>query len=245
MKKLLLFLSVTLLFYSCKKQIADPYALPDSYSNQALGKSANDLLSAKNYTTINIEVQYMPGYALDPLTIDSVTIYLNRICNKPGGIAITQSQITAGADTLTLDKVAAIEKQNRTAYTAGKTISLYILVTNGYDTSVSILGFSFRNTSICLFGKDIADHSGGFGELSRAALETSVLEHELGHILGLVNLGTPMVAAHQDVAHGNHCSNTNCLMYYAIEFHVGIGMYATIPTLDSYCLNDLHANGGK
>ena len=245
MKKVLCFLCLTLVFYSCKKQSNDPYSLPDSYSNQGLGKSANDLLSAAKYTTLNIQVQYMPGYALDPGTIANVTSYLNSICNKPGGINITQSQIPASGDTMTPNKVAVLEKQNRTAYTSGNTISLYIMVTDGYDTSVSILGFSYRNTSICLFGKDIFDHSGGLGELSRVAMESSVLEHELGHIMGLVNLGTLMVAPHQDVAHGNHCSNANCLMYYAIESHTGIGMYNDIPALDSNCVHDLRANGGK
>ncbi len=245
MKKILLLFSFTILFFSCKKQNSDPYTLPDAYSNQALGTSAHDLLSADKYTTLNIQVQYMPGYQLDPAAITNVTNYLSAICNKPGGINITQTQITGSGDTLNPSKVAALEKQNRTAYNSGSTISLYILVSDGYDTSVSTLGFSYRCTSICLFGKDIFDHSGGTGEMSRVNLETSVLEHELGHILGLVNLGSPMQTAHQDVSHGNHCANTKCLMYYAIELHVGLGLFSTVPLLDTNCSNDLHANGGK
>jgi hypothetical protein len=246
MKKLLLFFCLSLFFFSCKKQAAnDPYALPDSYSNQALGKSANDLLSGAKYTSVNIQIQYMPGYELDAGAISNVTNYLNILCNKPDGITITQTQIAANGDTLNPSKIAVIEKQNRTAYTTGTSISIYVLVTDGYDTSVTTLGISYRNTSVCLLGKDIFDHSGGIGQITRAALETSVLEHELGHILGLVNVGTPMQSAHQDVAHGNHCTNTNCLMYYAIELHKGLGTYSTVPVLDSSCIQDLKANGGK
>ena len=247
MKKLLPFACIVLFLFSCKKQNnTNPETLPNSYSNQALGKSANDLLSAATYTTLNVQIQYMPGYSLDTTTISNLTAYLNGICNKPGGIHIIQQQIAANGDSLTVDKVAVLEVKNRTAYTSGSTISVYIIVTDGYDTAASILGFAYRNTSICLFGKDIFDHSGGIGEVTKVSLESTVLEHEFGHLFGLVNLGTPMQAPHQDVAHGYHCSNIHCLMYYATDTHDALpGLSGYIPVLDSNCLHDLAANGGK
>ena len=246
MKKVLVFLSVVLFFFSCKKQSSNPENLPNSYSNQAVGKSANDLLSSAKYTTLNVQVQYMPGYELDTATITNLAAYLNSICNKPGGINITTQQIAANGDTLNLGNVAVLEAQNRTAYTAGNIIAVYILITDGYDTASATLGFAYRNTSICLFGKDIFDHSGGVGEVTRVALETSVLEHEFGHLFGLVNLGTPMQVPHQDTAHGNHCSNPNCLMYYSTDTHaIRPWLPNYVPVLDSNCIKDLKANGGK
>jgi hypothetical protein len=247
MKRHLLFFAITLSLFSCRKESTNPEVLPNAYSNQALGASANDMLSDSKYTSLQIQVQYMPGYALDTATLTNLTAYLNTVCNKPGGITITQSQIAASqGDTVTVDKAAVIEAQNRSAYTSGSTIAVYILVTDGYDTSTSILGFAYRSTSICLFGRDISDHSGGVGEVTKVSLESGVLEHEFGHIMGLVNLGTPMVVFHQDTAHGNHCNNPKCLMYYAMDTHVAFGtMSNSIPVLDSNCRNDLHANGGK
>lgn len=245
MKQLLLYVCIALFFFSCRKENTDPYALPDAYSNQALGRSANDLLSAAKYSILNIEVQYMPGYKLEDAAVTNITTFLNSLCNKPGGIIITQTQVTGSGDTLSPDKIALLEKQNRTSYTSGSTISVYILVTDGYDTSATRLGYAYRNTSLCLLGKNIFDHSGGIGNISRVALESSVLEHELGHILGLVNLGSPMQQNHQDADHNNHCTNTKCLMYYAVQTHKGLGSYTAIPALDSNCLNDLRANGGK
>jgi hypothetical protein len=245
MQKLIPFLFITLFLFSCGKQNINPYTLPDGYSNQDVGKSANDLLSGAKYTTLNIQVQYMPGYALDTAAITNLINFLNAICNKPGGISVTQTEIPGNGDTLDPAKVEVLEKQHRTAYTSGSNISLYILVTDGYDTSTATLGFAYRNTSICLFGKDIFDHSGGFGTITRVALESTVLEHELGHMLGLVNLGSPTVATHQDTDHGNHCNNPKCLMYYATEIHKGLITYSKIPALDSNCIADLRANGGK
>ena len=246
MKKIIPLLCFVLFLFSCKKQSTDPESLPNSYSDQALGKSANDLLSDAKYTTLNIQIQYMPGYAPNPTAISNFTAYINSLCNKPGGVNVTQQQIAANGDTLTVDKVAVIEAQNRTAYTAGNIIAIYILITDGYDTSANTLGFAYRNTSICLFGKNIFDHSGGFLEVTRISLETSILEHEFGHILGLVNLGTSMVVPHQDTVHGNHCNNPDCLMYYAIDTHDALpGLANRIPVLDSNCIKDLRGNGGK
>lgn len=246
MRKILLLFAVSIFFFSCsKKQNSAPGTLPDPYANQALGSSAHDMLSADKFTGIDIQVQYMPGYPLDTAAITDLTTYLNSLCNKPGGVSVSQTQTGPNGDTLTVDKVAVLEARNRTLYNTGNTLALYILVTDGYDTGSTILGFAYRSTSICLFGKNIYDHSGGTGQLSRVKLEASVLEHELGHIMGLVNLGTPMVTAHQDTQHGPHCDNPKCLMYYAIELHTGFGSVATIPLLDSNCRNDLHANGGR
>ena len=98
-----------------------------------------------------------------------------------------------------------------------------------------------------LFGKKIHDNSGGLGQASRTKLEATVLEHEFGHILGLVDIGTPMQTNHKDAAHGNHCNNTNCLMYYTSETTDILGFLITgnIPSFDANCIADMHANGGK
>lgn len=247
MKNLFYLVLIGMFFCSCsKKANTGPETLPDPYSNQATGKSAGDLLGSARFTSLNVQIQYMPGYPLDTATISYVYGYLNGICNKPGGITISKTEIPATGDTLNVNQIATLEKQYRTAYTSGSTVSVYVLVTNGFDTSVSVLGLSYRNTSICLFGRDIYANSGGPAQVSRVRLETSVLEHELGHLMGLVNLGTPMLAAHQDVAHGNHCTNTSCLMYWETETHASLfGGNSTIPVLDSNCLADLRGNGGK
>jgi len=248
MNKLVLLLIFALLFFSCTKQSVNPEALPNSYSNQAVGASAKDMLTDSKYTTLNIQVQYMPGYMLDTATISNVYNYLSGLVNKPGGINITQVPVAEnkGSDTLNVSQVAEFESQNRTAYTSGNNLAVYILVTNGFDTSLNVLGFAFRNTSICLFGQDIFNNSGAYGQVTRVALESSVLEHEFGHIMGLVNLGTPMVEFHQDTVHGPHCINPNCLMYYAVETHKAFGFLSSlIPALDSNCKKDLLANGGK
>ncbi|MGN6567683.1 MAG: M12 family metallo-peptidase, partial [Flavipsychrobacter sp.] len=182
----------------------------------------------------------------DPTTMNDVVAILNTVCNKTN-ITYTTTAIAANGNVLTQNDVMSIEKQNRVNYTSGNTLSIYVLITDNNFLTKDVLGFAYRNTSICLFGKTIYDNSGGLGQPNRIIMEENVLEHELGHLMGLVNLGSSMQTNHVDAAHANHCNNKSCLMYYAAESTdlVSLLMTGGALSLDANCLADLHANGGK
>jgi len=245
------FIAALLLFSitACKKESTftnNPNA--DDLHNKAVGFSANQLLSSGTYKSLKIEVQYMTGYAPDAAALNHLQSILSAYLNKPSGITIVTKEISAASSTtLSIDQVRTIEEQNRTVFTTGDQLGVYFLYTNGNFTDNTVLGAAYRNTSMVLFGKKIHDNSGAIGQANRTKLEATVLEHEFGHILGLVDLGSTMQTNHKDASHGNHCSNTNCLMYYASETTDILGFLITgnIPAFDANCLADLHANGGK
>ena len=79
-------------------------------------------------------------------------------------------------------------------------------------------------------------------------METTVVSHEFGHILGLTNLGSDMQEDHEDDAHPKHCDVEICLMYWATESSAGLDNMLNMtsaPQLDAQCIADLQANGGK
>jgi hypothetical protein len=240
---------LVLLLAACKKSetITNlPYI--NSENNKTVGASANDLLSATKYSSVKIEIQYMPGFQPDAASVNNLTNLLNSLVNKPGAVTVIQSQVaSAGNTVLSLNDIALFEKNNRTVYTSGTQLGVYVLYTDGNYSEGNVLGLAFRNTSISLLGKTIHDNSGGIGQASRTKLESTVLEHEFAHLLGLVNIGSAMQTNHQDGAHGNHCNNNSCLMYYASETTDILGLLITgnIPVLDTNCKADLTANGGK
>ena len=216
--------------------------------NKAVGVSANELLSSGTYKSLKIEIQYMTGYAPDGGAINHLQTVLNAFLNKPSGITIVTKEISASSSaTLTIDQVRTIEEQNRTVFTSGDQLGVYILYTNGYFTDNNVLGAAYRNTSLVIFGKNARDNSGGLGQTSHTKLEATVMEHEFGHILGLVGIGSPMQTNHKDPSHGNHCTDTGCLMYYAADTKDILGFLLTgsVPSFDANCTADLHANGGK
>ncbi|HKB43106.1 MAG TPA: hypothetical protein VKC90_01910 [Chitinophagaceae bacterium] len=251
MRTYLKILFVAIVFIACSKSstsyVNNPNA-PDFSHNRLVGESANELLASAIYKSVKIEIQYMTGYAPDAAAVNNLQGMLSNVLNKPGGISAVTKEITASLNTtLTINEVSDIEKNNRTAFTTGDQIALYVLYTNGNYTDANVLGAAYKNTSVVIFGKNIYDNSGGIGQASRTKLESTVLEHELGHLLGLVDLGSTMQTNHKDAAHGNHCNNSSCLMYYASETKDILGFLITgnIPSFDANCLADLHANGGR
>lgn len=234
-------------FLSCNKtkEIRDGID-PNSLHNRSVGSSANELLSNNKFKSLKIEVQYMPGFAPDAAALNHLQTFLGSHVNKSNGISIVTKEIAANnKTTLTADEVHAIEKANRSVFSTENGIAVYVLYTNGSYAENNVLGVAYRNTSAAIFGKKIRDNSGGIGQVNRTKLEATVLEHELAHLLGLVDIGTPMQTAHK--ANGNHCNNQGCLMYYASETTDVLGFLLTgnIPTLDANCVADLKANGGK
>ena len=217
-------------------------------NNKVTGYSGKDFLSASNFNSLRIEIQYMPGYQLDNASIDNLTSFLGSIINKPAGVTVSQKQVPAGAkESYSINDIAMIEQNNRTYFNSGSQMSVYVLVTDGNYTDANVLGIAYRNTSVCLMGKKIFENSGGLGQANRTKLISTVTGHEFGHLLGLVDLGTAMQADHKDLPHGNHCNVQNCLMYYSAETTelFGFLIAGNAPELDAQCLNDLKANGGK
>ncbi len=251
MKATLYVLFAAIILAGCSKSttsyVNNPNA-PDYLHNRAVGASANELLASSKYTSLKIEIQYMTGYPPDAAALNHLQTTLTGLLNKPAGISIVTKEIPASGNlTLSVNEIISIERNNRTVFTTGEQIGVYVLYTNGNYTEANTLGVAYKNTSVALFGKKIQDNSGGLGQASRTKLVATVAEHELGHLLGLVDLGSPMQANHKDAAHGSHCSNNSCLMYYASETTDILGFLITgnIPPFDAACRADLHANGGQ
>jgi hypothetical protein len=122
---------------------------------------------------------------------------------------------------------------------------LYVDGSSEYDSSSgSVLGYAYHGSSIVLFKQTIADADPGFPMF--APIENVVLAHELGHLLGLVDNGIPMVDDHADPEHAAHDSNADCLMYWAVDTSGVVDMLMNgAPDFDAACRADVAAAGGN
>lgn len=254
---------ILLFILACSKDGTDEKTIIDENGNELIidtavnkkkvGDSANDLLSSQNFNDLTFEIFYVENYKPATATITNFETFLAERLNKSGEINFTLTQIESpGKSTYSITEIKEIEDEIRTSYNFDDKIAVFGLYIDGeYSENTengSVLGVAYRNTSFVIFEKTIKEFSGQPLAPSTTVLETTVLNHEFGHLLGLVNAGTTPQSNHQDEEHGRHCTVEDCLMYWTAE--TGEGLLnsiggGTIPSLDEQCIKDLQVHGGK
>ncbi|ARV07022.1 membrane metalloprotease [Polaribacter sp. SA4-10] len=248
------------IFFSCSseetEQIIDP-ATGDTINvasnRQQTGSSANDLLSANTFDKMIVEIAFIEGFKPTQEALDNFKNFIEDRTFKTAGVTFIEKEISAtGKTEYTTEEVADIEKEFRTQYNSSSTIAVWVLFINGNSSrdsnQGSILGSAYWNTSFVIYEETIRGLSNSTFEPERSLLESAVIHHEFGHILGLTNIGTDLQSDHEDPDHAGHCVEESCLMYFAAETSQGIDTMISggqVPKLDAQCLADLKANGGR
>ncbi|PRX53762.1 hypothetical protein [Flagellimonas meridianipacifica] len=193
----------------------------------ATGASANDLLANTNFDRIQVEIAHQPGFRPTAETISNFQDFV-RLHSFKEDIEIIFNQFPSpNQETLTLQQIDSLEQANRTAFNNGRTLAVYIYFANApsdeddEEESTVTLGAVFRNTSMVIFESTIRelappDNSGA--PVTLTDVETATLNHEFGHLFGLVNLGTEPINDHEDMDAPNHCNVPGCLMQARLEF---------------------------
>ena len=250
MKKIFfLFLLSTLVLISCSSDDSDPQSGGDDDPGQqvnksqnllAIGASANDLLSNANFDRIVIQIGFVTGFRPTAQTMDSFVQFIQERTFKQN-IEVEYLELDSPAEeSLTLQEIADLEEENRTEYNDGTTLALYIYFADSpsegddEDEGLVTLGAVYRNTSMIIFERTIRTLAARSLSITISDVETATLNHEFGHLFGLVNLGTIPVNDHEDIirddsgnpvldANGNeqrnnHCNVDGCLMQAQLTF---------------------------
>ena len=205
-------------------------------------------LTEKDFTSLEIEFLVMSGMAPTDQAKNDLINFLSKRLHKSGGITVTTTGVEAeGKETYSVDDVnKLIDDHSKVELTTQK-LTAHILFLDGEYTDGNVLGIAFGTNRMAVFEKFIQNNTGGLGRPKRSLVESTVLQHEFGHTLGLVNVGTPNVSGHEDIEHRGHCNNDACLMYWSVETGDFITNFigSEVPELDANCVADLQANGGK
>ena len=218
-----------------------------------VGASAQDFLRNDDFDKLLVEIQYVEGFAPTQGALDNLKAFLQEFLNKPNGIIFKETSIPSpGLAPYSVADIKAIEDEHRTDYNSDRTLAAYIFFADGdYNENIGnakVLGIAYRNTSMAIFESTVKEHSDDLLEPDRTMLESTILNHEFGHVMGLVNVGTPLQSDHQDVAHGHHCDVEDCLMNWVVQTGDVVENLVnanSVPELDPQCQADLQANGGK
>lgn len=190
------------------------------------GERAGDYLRAQPYARILVELDYVNGAEPEQSALNLFEQRLEAATGKPVDVVRTPGVTGQGANhRYTLEELAALEGTFRGQFSNGDRAVLYVLWVDGgfqRDTdSTKTLGAAYRGSSLAMFKANLrfASRAGPL-DLTKPPIvevEQSVFVHELGHVLGLVNLGTPMVRPHEDAGHKGHSDNQGSVMYWAVE----------------------------
>jgi hypothetical protein len=152
----------------------------------------------------------------------------------------------------TMADIRAISDQYQSVQSSQNQGVIFVVYLDGYfdlngQAQTNVLGVYAGSFALAIFKPVIAAIPGGgvLGSDPKFQVEQGTLLHEIAHGLGLVNAGVRMQSAHQDEAHGKHCTNTNCVMYWANEGASGAsGLFGSAASVNQMvfgqeCINDI------
>lgn len=214
-------------------------------------KSASiDLVSAEKYRQLIVEIDYANDQKPRPGSVDLLEQRIGERLSKPDGTTVRETSFVADRSVYSNDDLRELESRQRQNSPGGNTMVLYVLFLNGHhaeDTSnEKVLGVQYGRASIAIFKETIDTSTGLFGLFAASEVERSVLIHEFGHAMGLVNNGLKMVNNHEDPQHPAHSNNEDSVMYWAVETTLGLPGLDTIPNdFDANDIADIRAGGGR
>ena len=181
-------------------------------ANGPPGAAAAIILRPTPATSLVVEVLEEPGAAFSRSSLDRVLADLRRYSGKP--VAEVHTPLPAGSPSRRWNENELAGLADRTAKVAqgsGRFVVRILSVRGQNARSASILAVSFLGDTFATFPDRLAS--------SPQQLATTVTLHELGHLLGLVDLYLDRGRAdtENDPAGGGHSRNPGSVMFYAVD----------------------------
>lgn len=190
----------------------------------AAGESASDILSNDKYNKIKVEIAYVEGFRPTEAAMTEFVNFLRTHTFKEDIELVYTELASPEEETLTIDEIADLESKNRTIYSIGETLGVYIYFADApseddvEEEDLVTLGAVYRNTTMVIHESAIRDIASRSIIITNADVETATINHEFGHLFGLVDLGTTPVNDHEDAEAKNHCNVERCLMRAQLQF---------------------------
>jgi hypothetical protein len=178
-----------------------------------VGGLAAALLRPGHGDRIVVEVRAQSGAAPAAGAVD----HLTRVLRDASGKAVSVDGIDAlggRAQEWTASTIAAAADAAAEHGQGGAQVTLRLLFLRGtYEGDDGVLGIAVRGDVAAIFS-DSVDRAGSV-LVSSSRIEDAVTMHEVGHLLGLVDLAID--TGRDDPSHPGHSTNDDSVMYWAVE----------------------------
>jgi len=194
------------------------------------------------YTELIIEYNYVLGYPPSPGSKESLITTIEELSDKDSVVDVVGDGITPrlGINEYHRHDIEDIFDSYSHYERKGSTMVLNVLYLDGeWAENPNVLGLSYGGEYMVLFKETIHKVSLTSSNLGVEDVETSVLIHEFGHILGLVGIGYE--SNHEDDEYEHHCDESagRCVMSASVE--IKMGGYSEEPPTEfcELCLEDI------
>lgn len=191
------------------------------------GAFAGVLLAAGPADDLVLDVLVQPGASADAGAIAQIRELLASASGKSVGVR-GPTTLNSSKDVHDADDIRRLsDDQGKPAQGDGVAV-IHLLYLDGRFTEEGALGVAVRGDVFAVFPDQIAGAATPF--VSRERIERAVVTHELGHILGLVDLY--LDERRDDSAHPGHSPNRQSVMYWAVESDLVTQVLGGPPPVD-------------
>ncbi|MDE0803341.1 MAG: hypothetical protein OSA99_08460 [Acidimicrobiales bacterium] len=161
--------------------------------------------------SVVIEVRSQSGAEPTAATIDRIRGVLADVSGKR--VSTTGGVVPGAGRQWTAADIRAEADRTGPSQSAESGVLTLLFLRGGLAGSDSTIGVAVRSDVAAVFSDRVDDAAGLL--TSSARIETAVTTHEVGHLLGLVDL--VLATGREDPEHPGHSRNTGSVMYYAVE----------------------------
>lgn len=214
----------------------------DDGSKGRPGAFARTLLRPQPAATLVIERVIHAGADVAASTLSRNARVLGDVAGKPVDVR-PPIDLPGGAQSWTAEQLrATADRTARTPQGDGKAVLRLLVVRGTFEGDKRVLGAAIRGDIIVVF-RDAVDAT-STPLVSARMIEDAVLLHEIGHVLGLVDIA--LDANREDPEHPGHSKSRDSVMYWAVESDLIVQVLDGPPpnTFDAADLADLRALRG-
>jgi hypothetical protein len=160
-----------------------------------------------------VDLLAQSGAAPGAASVDHVTSVLGQVTGK--GVSVAgAAAVGGGAQAWTESDIDAVADDDGTAQGSGGRAVLHLVFLHGtFRGDDSILGVAVRGDVAAIFSDQVEASSTPL--IGADGIEQAVVTHEVGHLLGLVDLF--LSTGRADPEHPGHSRNRGSVMYWAVE----------------------------
>jgi hypothetical protein len=191
------------------------------------GDLAQDLLRPQPAPKDILELIFQSDAAPDTRAVDHVRNTLASVSGK--SVSTPRVAINGGAQNWTAGQLRQLADDATAQKQGGGQAVIHLLYLHGtYGGDTSVLGITVRADVVAVFQDQVVNSESPVA--SAATIEDAVTMHEVGHVLGLVDL--VLHTGRADPDHPGHSRNKGSVMYWAIDSDLFSQVLSGPPPVD-------------